>query len=380
MTENPPSVPLPLSGVRVLELARLLPGNFCTLVLAMLGADVIKVEDPQTGDYMRDFGAQVDGAGACHHTVNRAKRSVMLDLKSASDRRRFDDMVRESHVLVESFRPGVMSRLGYSVQHLHELRPDLVIASISGYGADGPMAQRAGHDINYLALSGLLDRLKGRDGRSVSPPLPLCDLIGGGLLPATLILGYLHRARAEGVGAWIDASMMDGVALLPHVLVNDILAGAPQGDQRDSLLGGGFACYDTYRLADGQVAVGALEAKFFNELCDVVGGLDDVRHRHLDPDVQPAIRRRLDEFFLALTRSDVERLFGARDCCVTVVQSYEEMLASEHAQHRNFVLRPPGSPMPVLAFPAVVDGAALPERGPAPAHGQHNNEFFPRRI
>jgi alpha-methylacyl-CoA racemase len=322
----------------------------------------------------------VDGAGACHHTVNRAKRSVTLDLKSAADRGRFDDLVRESDVLVESFRPGVMDRLGYSVQHLHELRPSLVIASISGYGADGPLAKQAGHDINYLALSGLLDRLKGSDGRSVPPPLPLCDLIGGGLLPATLILGYLHRARAEGTGAWIDASMTDGVALLPHVLINDILAGVPQGGQRDSLLGGGFACYDTYRLADGQVAVGALEAKFFNQLCDVVGGLDDVRRRHLDPDVQPAIRRRLEEFFLALTRSDVERLFGARDCCVTVVRSYEEMLASEHAQHRKFVLRPPGSPVPVLGFPAVVDGAALPERGPAPAHGQHDHEFFPDRT
>jgi len=367
---------LPLSGVRVLDLTRMLPGNLCTLTLAMLGADVIKVEDTGAGDYQRAFGYQVHGAGACHHIVNRAKRSVTLNLKVDEDRTAFEELVATSAVLVESFRPGVLDRMGYSVTRLHELRADLVIASISGYGATGPLAQIAGHDINYLAFSGILDRLGSRDGQPALPPLPLADLVGGGLVPATLILGYLRQAEATGRGVWIDASMTDAMSLLPHVALADVVAGAQVAGRAGTLTDGGLACYGTYAVLDGEIAVGALEDKFWSQICDVVGGLDEFRKDHWRPEIQDAARTRLSDFFRSLTKAQVEQLFAGRDACVSVVRSYEEMLASPQAKARDYLVEVSGSPMPVLGFPARIDGSPLPETRPAPNQGEHNDEIL----
>jgi alpha-methylacyl-CoA racemase len=367
---------LPLTGLRVLDLTRMLPGNMCTLALALLGAEVIKVEDTAAGDYMREFGLQIGGTGACHLSVNRGKLSVTLDLKLEDDRRKFVALVKTADVLVESFRPGVLDRLGYSVKRLHEIKPQLVVASLSGYGATGPLAQQAGHDLNYLAFAGMLERLQPESGKSVPPPLPLADLVGGGILPAMLIVAYLRRASASGIGAWIDASLAEGIALLPHVLINDLVAGKTFDSPQDSFLGGGLACYDTYRLTDGQVAVAALEARFWNIVCDIIGGLDEYRTDHLCAEDQAKIRVQLTMFFAERSRAEIRELFGDRDTCVTVVQSYEEMLVSPQAQVRGFVVCDPNQPAPVLAFPAMVDGARLPERGPAPTQGEHNETVF----
>jgi crotonobetainyl-CoA:carnitine CoA-transferase CaiB-like acyl-CoA transferase len=367
---------VPLSGVRVLDMTRMLPGNLCTLALAMLGADVIKIEDTGAGDYQRIFGHQVDGAGACHHVVNRGKRSVMLDLKADVDRAAFETLVRSSDVLVESFRPGTLDKLGFTMEHLRELRPQLVVASLSGYGATGPLAQAAGHDINYLAFSGLLHRQGTRDGGPALPPLPLADLVGGGLVPAMLIMGYLRQAESTGKGCWIDASMTDAMSLLPHVTLADVLAGADVPGRAATLNDGGLACYDSYPVKDGEIVVGALEEKFWGRVCDAVGGLDECREDHWRPEIQELVRRRLTEFFAPMTRAQVTELFAGTDACVSVVQSYEEMLYSPHAKARGYVAEVEGWPMPVLRFPARVDGAPLPETRPAPRQGEHNSELL----
>lgn len=365
---------LPLSGVRVVDLTRLLPGNFCTLVLSLLGADVIKVEDPNAGDYQRGFGYQVDGAGACHHVVNRGKRSIIMDLKNPSDKEDFERLVKQSDVLVESFRPGVMDRLGLSCENLQAQRPELVFASISGYGATGPMAGDVGHDINYLAFAGLLDRIGRVDGPPVVPAIPLADLIGGGLLPALLIVAYLQRARATGHGAFLDCSMADSVALMPSLVIADILAGGDVPGRGEIELGGALACYDTYRVRDGYVVVGALEERFWHVVCDVVG-LPEFRDEQRNGDLQVEIRSRLSAFFAGLTRKEVSALFENYDACVTPVLSYEEMLESPQAKVRGFVDSGAGHPFPMLAFPAMVDGHRLPEPGPAPSHGEHSDEI-----
>jgi crotonobetainyl-CoA:carnitine CoA-transferase CaiB-like acyl-CoA transferase len=370
---------LPLAGVRVLDLTRMLPGNLCTLALAMLGADVIKVEDTGAGDYQRIFGHQVDGAGACNHMVNRNKRSVMLDLKAEADRAAFEELVGTASVLVESFRPGTLEKLGYSIDRLHELRPDLVVASISGYGATGPLAKVAGHDINYLAESGILHRLGSRAGDPALIPFPLADMVGGGLVPAMLILGYLRRAEASGQGAWIDASMTDGLALLPHVTLADLVAGAPDvGGRAGTFNDGALACYSSYTVTDGEIVVGALEEKFWGRVCDVVGGLDDCRADHHNPEIQDRIRDRLAGYFAPLTRAEVTERFAGADACVSAVASYEEMLAGSQAAARDYLVEVPGVPVPVLGFPARVDGAPLPETRPAPRQGEHNREILGR--
>jgi alpha-methylacyl-CoA racemase len=364
---------LPLTGVRVVDMTRLLPGNFATLAMALLGADVIKVEDTGPGDYIRHYGTQVDGAGAVHHLANRGKRSITLDLKSDADRAVFESLVRTSQVLLESYRPGVLARLGYPPERLHELRPDLVIASISGYGATGPMAQKPGHDLNFLAFSGLLHRLGEKDQPPVVPPIPLADLLGG-LIPALMVLAYIRKAEATGVGAVIDVAMAETVALLPTSLIAEILAGAPVGGRGDFKLGRGLASYGVYPTSDGWITVVAQEERFWAALCDVAG-LADYRDRRTDPGAQAGIRARLSEFFAPLTRAEVEKLFDGHDGCVSPVLSYEEMLESPQAQARGYLGEADGLPIPALTFPAVVDGRRLPERGPAPRQGEHSDEI-----
>ncbi len=364
----------PLEGVRVLDLTRLLPGNTCAWLLASLGADVIKVEDPGAGDYMRDFGVQVEGQGAPHHQVNRGKRSVVLDLKQEAGRAAFERLLARADVLVESFRPGVMQRLGLGPKEVLERRPALVYASLSGFGATGSLADMAAHDINYVALSGLVDRLGTADGPPVVPPIPVADLVGGAILPALGIVSLLFGARANGRGGHLDAAMIEGVTQLPNMVVSDLLAGAEVPGRGRAPHSGGLACYRIYEIADGHVAVGALEPKFWAILCEELGA-EHLRDRQDDED-QEALAAELAAYLAPLTRAEVQQRFGEVDACVTVVASYEEMLSSDLARERGLVRRAPGLPMPVLAPPFVIDGERPPEGLPAPRQGEHSREVL----
>ena len=362
--------PAPLAGVRVLDLTRLLPGDYCTWLLSTFGADVVKVEDPHAGDYMRDFGVQVDGQGATHWLVNRGKRSVVIDLKSTAGRELFLRLADDADVVIESFRPGVMDRLGVGYETLSGRNPRLVYAAITGYGDLGPYVRAAGHDLNYIAFSGLLERIGAADGRPKVPPIPLADLVGGGLVGSIGVLALVMRARETGRGGRFDTSLADAIALLPNLVVADLLAGEPQPGRGETVFGGGRAYYDVYRCADGDVTVGAVEPHFFRELCDRVGRPDLVAGQH-DGDAQDEIREALSGFFANLRRSEVEEMFAHIDGCVMSVLSYEEMLTSEHARANGFVRDCPGIPMPVLAPPFRVDGVRPDETLPAPHQGEH---------
>ena len=361
---------LPLDGVRVLDLTRLLPGNTCAWLLAALGADVVKVEDPGAGDYMREFGMQVQGQGAPHHQVNRAKRSVVLDLKQAAGREAFERLLDTADVLVESFRPGVMQRLGLGPDRILERRPALVYASLSGFGATGSLSDLAAHDINYVALSGLVDRLGTADGPPVVPPIPVADLVGGAILPALGIVSLLLRARASGRGGHLDAAMIEGVTQLPNMVVSDLLAGAAVPGRGRAPHSGGLACYRVYEIADGHVAVGALEPKFWAAMCRALGAEELLQRQHDDD--QDALAADLAAALSGLTRAEVRERFEGVDACVTVVASYEEALDSPLAHERGLVRQAPDLPMPVLAPPFVIDGERPPESGPAPRQGEHS--------
>jgi crotonobetainyl-CoA:carnitine CoA-transferase CaiB-like acyl-CoA transferase len=352
-------------------MTRLLPGNYATLILAGLGADVIKVEDRGAGDYVRRYGTQVDGASAIHQLANRGKRSIALDLKNEADRGVFDKLVGGSHVLLHSFRVGVMDRLGYSASTLHELRPDLVVCSISGFGSDGPMAGAPGHDLSFLAWSGFLDR-NGLAGEApVVPAVPLVDLLAG-LMAALFTVPYIRRAERLGVGADIDAPLAESIALLPSSLMAEVLAGTPVGGRGEFKLGAGRPDYAVYETADGHIALVAQEDHFWSAVVDVTG-LGELGSRRSDPQVQPEIRRRLAEFFAGRTRAEAVEAFAGREPCVVAVQSYEEMLASEHASARGYL--EPGDRMPAVTLPVTVDGARLTIDRPAPRQGEHGEEI-----
>lgn len=365
----------PLAGIRVLDLTRLLPGNYCTWLLAALGAEVIKVEDPGAGDYMRTIGHQVDGQSAAHHLVNRAKRSVVIDLKSEEGRAVFLELVATADAVVDSFRPGVMDRLGLGPDRLREDKPGLVVASISGFGAEGPGAGVVAHDLNATAFSGFLHQLVGPDdGLPPTITTPFGDIVGGGLVPALGVVALLLRSRASGEGGWLDSSLAEGFALLPSVVLADVLAGQPTPPPGTREFDGrGF--YRVYRLADGMAAVAAVEPQFWKSTCQALD-VEDLIDAQWDDMRQEEVIARLTERFAGLTKAELLQLVAGRDTCVSLVNSYDEMVASDHARERDLVRPSVDAPMQVLAPPFRIDGARPPETVGAPTQGQHTDEVL----
>src|SRR5450759_4136020 len=262
---------MPLTGIRVLDLTRLLPGPFCTMLLADMGADVVKVEEPGGGDYLRWTPPLAAGQSVLFNAINRNKRSITLNLKSPAGRDLLLRLVENADVLVEGNRPGVMARLGLGWDVLHARNQMLVMCSITGYGQDGPFASRAGHDLNYVATSGAL----GLNGVRGGPPVPLAvqvaDIGGGGLQPAAAILGALVGVERGAEGRWIDASMTDG-AVSWLALAFAARAGGEVVARGDQRLTGRYACYRVYACKGGGFySVAALEPKFWATLCNAVG-------------------------------------------------------------------------------------------------------------
>ena len=273
-----------LAGLRVLDLSRLLPGGFCSLLLADYGAEVLKVEDTGAGDYIRWAPPHVDGvepssASAPFLALNRGKRSVRIDLKTEAGREVFLRLVAGADVVLESFRPGVMERLGVGWERLRAANPRLVYCAITGYGQDGPYAARAGHDMNYLGLVGLLGLTGEAEGPPVQAAGQIADLGGGALMAAFGILAALR----SGQGQMVDVSMADGaLSWLAMVAARMLAEGA--APRRGALeLAGGLACYRPYACADGHVTLGALEPKFWQAWCRGVGREDLIEQQFAPP-------------------------------------------------------------------------------------------------
>jgi alpha-methylacyl-CoA racemase len=333
---------LPLAGLRVLDLSRLLPGGYLTLLLADLGADVLKVEEPGKGDYLRWMPPYAStGEGAMHLALNRGKRSMTLNLKLSQGGAVLRELVREADVLVESFRPGVMTRLGVGWEVLSEDNPRLIYAAISGYGADGPYADRAGHDINYLGYAGALS-YSGHPGTGPwQPGLQIGDLGGGALMAAVAVLTALHVRERTGTGQYCDVSMTDGVLSWLTLAAGAFAAtGMPPGPGTE-MLNGGFACYGVYRCADGRhVTVGALEPQFFAALCAALG-VDELVPWHLDPARQRELRSRLEAVFATRTRDEWLAVLVPADCCVGPVNDLAEAYADPQVRARGMVVEQP---------------------------------------
>jgi len=370
-------VSAPLAGLRILDLTRLLPGPAATMHLADFGADVIKIEDTAAGDYMRDFAPQLPNAkgvavNPAFEATNRGKRSLAIDLKAARGRALLLDLAAGADALIESFRPGVLGRLGLGWPVLHERNPRLVLCSISGYGQTGPWSQRAGHDINYIAVSGVLDQIRAQDGLAV-PNLQLGDLLGGALSALATLLIALLGAQRTGQGRWVDVAMTE--ALLVHHFFPHAELDAGQAPHAGStLLTGGAACYRVYETADGRhLAVGALEFKFWQSFCDAVG-LSELARRHWSHGETPGSAAALETIARVTERIRSRGLakwngvFAAVDACVTPVLTPAEALAHEQIGSRQLVSRH-GSVTEVGPL-ARVSGHAL-QHAVAPRAGEH---------
>lgn len=366
---TPTASSAPLAGVRVLDLTRLLPGPMCTLHLADLGADVIKVEDTGAGDY---------AAPALRTLVQRNKRALRVDLKQPEGVAVLKDLARSADVLVESFRPGVMERLGVGYATLSALNPKLVFCSITGFGQDGPGRDEPGHDLNYCALAGVTDQI----GRAGEPPalsnVPVGDLMGGSLTAAMGLLAALFDAQRSGRGRHVDIAIADGMlahAVVPMISVLKHGHVQPAGTDK---LGGALACYGVYATRDGRhVALGALERKFWDRFCEVLGR-EDLKPRHLgaDADATAALRAELTEIFASQPLAHWQRRFHNTGCCVTPVLRLEEALDHPQFRARGMVVEPADGGPRQLACPVKMTGYAFAVHRPAPAPGEHSDELL----
>lgn len=364
----------PLAGLRILDLTRLLPGPVCTLYLADLGADVIKVEDTGAGDYARTIGARPGEVSAFYRAVNRGKRSLAVDLKDPRGRAALLALARSADALVEGFRPGVMAALGLDAAALHAANPRLVAASISGYGQDGPRARKAGHDINYLGYAGVLDQTGTAGGPPALCNLQIADLLGGAASAAIAVLAALLRAQRCGEGAVIDVAMADaalahGIFAL-HALTHHGRT-LPRGED---LLTGGVPAYGVYGTSDGRwLAVGALEDKFWRALCSTVGR-DDLASSGLATGAEGRrVRDELAAIFGARPLAAWSAAFDAVDCCVTPVLTLDEALDDRQFVARGMCRGSDG--MRQFAPPFRIDGA-VPAFAPAPVQGEHGRAIL----
>ncbi len=376
----------PLEGLRVLDLSRLLPGPFATLLLADLGADVVKVEDTQGGDYARYYpplaGGGPGAVSAIFAALNRDKRSVALNLKRPEAVEALRRLAVEADVLVESFRPGVMARLGVGPEQLRAVNPRLIYCAISGYGQTGPLAHRAGHDLNYLALAGVA-ALTGRAGEVVPPGFQAADVAGGSLFAVVGILAALHERARTGEGRLVDASMTDGVAgLAMMVHARQFSGGAAVGPGDDDLAGARL-CYRPWRCADGRaLAVGALEPKFWGALCQAIGRPDLFGDGFAEGERKARVEAELAAVFAAKTRDEWVALLASHDVCVEPVLDPAEARQSEHARARGLfgTHRHEGAGAEVFhqyPNPRLLPGAEPPATPrPSPGLGEHTSEVL----
>ncbi len=363
---------MPLSGIRVLDLTRLLPGAFCTMLLADMGADVIKVEDPDGGDYMRWTPPLVDGQSVLFNALNRNKRSLSLNLKAEAGRELLLRLVENADVLVEGNRPGVMKRLDLGWDVLHTRNPRLVMCSITGYGQDGPFAGRAGHDLNYMATAGGL----GLNGAQGGPPVPLsvqvADIGGGGLQPAVGILGALVAVQRGAEGRWLDVSMTDG-AVSWLALALAARGGGEDVGRADQRLAGRHACYRVYECKDGGFySVGALEPKFWAALCVAIGRPHLVGLQFAEADEGKPVHREMEEVFASRTRSEWQSELAGLDVCCEPVLELDEVATHPQVVARRLIAHKKTGVEVRPALPMSGDW----RRREAPGLGEHTAEVL----
>jgi alpha-methylacyl-CoA racemase len=363
----------PLADVRVLDLSRLLPGPFATLVLADLGASVDKIEDAGGGDYLRVMPPQVAGESVAFQLLNRGKRSAVLDLKKPEGKAAFLRLLGSYDVLFEQFRPGVLDRLGLGHAALRAAHPRLIICALTGYGQTGPLAHRAGHDLNYLARSGVLGA-HGPEGRAPQVPgFQLADVSGGMWSVIAIQAALMERART-GQGAVLDIAMTDGVLGFAVTALASALASTPQTRGAEPLTGG-IAPYNTYVSSDGHpMTLAALEPKFWMSFCAGTG-LEVTMEALLPGPHQPALREKVAALFAGKTRDEWITFARERDCCLEPVLTPEEATRDPHLAARDLFFNLPSDrgAIPQIRLPVTPKDTAFT---PPPRSGEHTRAIF----
>lgn len=358
----------PLGGVKIVEFAGIGPAPFAAMVLAGLGADVIRIDKPEGFDPVRETDWFT--AGALGHN----RRSIALDLKSDSANQLVKELVSRADGLLEGFRPGVMERLGLGPDVLMEVNPRLTFVRMTGWGQSGPLARTAGHDLDFLAITGLLNAI----GPNEAPAIPLNllgDFGGGGTMAAIGMLSGIIKARSTGQGSVVDAAIVDGVSLIGTMIYGLISEGMWSQERSRNLLDGGCPFYSIYRCADGRdIAVAALEPKFFKELCRLlrIDSRAEVSDQY-DSTTWPQMRKVFVETFASRERSYFEELFDGADACVMPVRTFSEARSDPHLVGRDVFEEVQGV---VYPRPAPRFEGFHPSVSPPPHPGDQRDEIL----
>lgn len=367
----------PLAGIKVLDLTRLQPGNYATMLMADLGAEVIKVEEPGRGDYVRWTPPMVGDQSAMHLVLNRNKKSVTLNLKHEEGPGILRELVKSADVLIESFRPGVMARLGVGYDDLSSHNEGLIYAAITGYGQDGPLSQSAGHDINYVAAVGILDTTGSSDGPPVLPSVQIADL-SGSMMAVIGTLAALVRRGAGGKGEFVDIGMADVALSWLSLHLAPWFAGAKPLQRGAGYLNGGYHFYRVYECSDGRfLSVGALEPQFYANLCAVTGHQELVPEQFVAADRLAELHKIFESTFRSRTQAEWLEMFAGVDACVAPVNDFEQMWQDPQLRARDMLIDDaPGDLPKTLGVPIKLKANPGELGAEAPRLGEHNQQVY----
>lgn len=349
----------PLADIRVLDFSTLLPGPLATLLLAEAGADVIKIERPG-GDEMRDYAPRWGESGGAFAMLNRGKRSVIADLRDETHRHAVQELARSADVILEQFRPGTLSKYALAYEDVKIHNPRIIYCSITGYGQTGPDHRKAGHDINYLADTGVLSLSLGQPGYRVIPPVAIADIAGGSYPAVMNILMALRHRDINGMGVHLDIAMAENMFTMAYLPLAAGLLKGEWPENGSTLVTGASPRYSIYDTSDGKtIAVGALEDKFWNALMDALGVREDLRDDRRDP---VATMREVARLFAQGSADHWDRVFSSTDCCCTIVRSLGTAVSEPQFAARQVFARKvrneSGAQLPALPVP--IDPAFRP--------------------
>lgn len=371
---------LPLAGIRVLDLSTRMPGPMCAQILADLGAEVVKIESPRAPDFFRGLQPLVGGTGSLFHVCNRNKKGMTLELRHPRGREVFLRLVREADVVVEAFRPGTMERMKIGYEVLKEARPGLVYCALTAFGQDGPYRLRPAHDLNLLALSGVLDLLGVKDGPPIVPPVQMSGF-GGALQGAVGILAALLSRQRDGRGQFIDVSLLDGVSAFGALEMSRCMAGHHVPKRGLTEGGGGYACFNVYPTADGRsLSLGCLEPHFWENFCRAVGRESLIREQWAAPQRQDEMIAEIRSILGTRPLEEWLRIFDPEKICVAPVNTFEEALEDPHIRHRETwfsgELPDGGGKVPQAALPVRFGEGRPGWRFHPPQLGEHTGEIL----
>jgi crotonobetainyl-CoA:carnitine CoA-transferase CaiB-like acyl-CoA transferase len=364
----------------MLDLSRLLPGPYCSLLLADLGMEVLKIEDLETGDYMRKAGPVRKQDSAYFIAVNRNKKSMTLNLKVKEGKEIFLKLIETYDTILESFRPGVMDRLGIGYEELKERNHRVILCSLSGYGQDGPYRERSGHDINYVSLGGVLDLIGAKDDPPVIPGVQMADLGAGGMMSAIAILAAIVHREKRGEGQHLDVAMLDGMISWLSIHAAKYFMDKELPKRGDMVLSGRYACYHVYETKDGRyMSLGALEPRFWENFCETIGRSELVLKQYLEGEERLHLIKEIQKSFKTKTQKDWVDTFKNVDACCEPILNLEEVFHHPHVLHRQMVkelehpvegkTRQVGHPIKSSQYPFEI-------QRPSPRLGEHTMEVL----